>query len=34
MTQGIVKWFNKNKGFGFIAQKEGDHLFAVQQFFQ
>jgi CspA family cold shock protein len=23
MTQGIVKWFNAEKGFGFIAPDEG-----------
>lgn len=23
MKQGIVKWFNQNKGFGFIAPTEG-----------
>jgi CspA family cold shock protein len=23
MTQGTVKWFNAEKGFGFIAQAEG-----------
>ena len=25
--QGTVKWFNGDKGFGFIAQEEGDDLF-------
>ncbi|MFP5072745.1 cold-shock protein [Pseudonocardia nantongensis] len=23
MTQGTVKWFNGEKGFGFIAQEDG-----------
>ncbi len=23
MTQGIVKWFNNDKGFGFIAPENG-----------
>jgi CspA family cold shock protein len=24
---GIVKWFNEEKGFGFIARKNGDDVF-------
>ncbi|MGR8981698.1 MAG: cold-shock protein [Gammaproteobacteria bacterium] len=27
MTTGIVKWFNSDKGFGFIEQKEGPDVF-------
>lgn len=26
-TQGTVKWFNSEKGFGFISQENGDDLF-------
>jgi cold shock protein len=26
-TEGTVKWFNSEKGFGFIAQESGDDLF-------
>lgn len=26
-TQGTVKWFNADKGFGFIAQESGDDVF-------
>lgn len=28
MAQGTVKWFNAEKGFGFISQKNGDDVFA------
>ncbi|ALT81741.1 MULTISPECIES: cold-shock protein [Streptococcus] len=28
MVQGTVKWFNKDKGFGFISQEIGDDVFA------
>ena len=27
MNAGTVKWFNEAKGFGFIAQSEGDDVF-------
>ena len=27
MENGTVKWFNNNKGFGFIERSEGDDVF-------
>ena len=27
MTNGIVKWFNDSKGFGFIEQEDGADVF-------
>lgn len=27
MTTGIVKWFNSDKGFGFIEQQQGPDVF-------
>ena len=27
MVDGIVKWFNDSKGFGFIEQTDGDDVF-------
>ena len=29
--QGIVKWFNSTKGYGFIKQESGNDLFIHQQ---
>ena len=28
MKQGTVKWFNAEKGFGFISQENGSDVFA------
>ncbi|MGQ7365402.1 cold-shock protein [Streptococcus suis] len=28
MVQGTVKWFNAEKGFGFISQENGPDVFA------
>ncbi len=27
MANGVVKWFNDSKGFGFIEQENGDDVF-------
>ena len=27
MSEGVVKWFNANKGYGFIKSEEGQDLF-------
>ena len=27
MTTGTVKWFNPDKGFGFITREDGDDVF-------
>ncbi|MCK1259041.1 cold-shock protein [Streptococcus uberis] len=29
MAQGTVKWFNAEKGFGFISTEEGQEYFAL-----
>ena len=30
MTQGTVKWFSNEKGFGFITRPDGDDVFVHQ----
>jgi CspA family cold shock protein len=27
MAEGIVKWFNERKGYGFIEQEDGPNVF-------
>jgi len=27
MANGVVKWFSDKKGYGFIAQEQGDDIF-------
>jgi CspA family cold shock protein len=35
MAEGVVKWFNDSKGFGFLRQENGEDVFvhfsAIQQ---
>ena len=31
MAEGTVKWFNPDKGYGFISREDGDDLFAEIQ---
>jgi cold shock protein len=31
MTQGTVKWFNSDKGFGFISEIKGDGFRSLEE---
>ncbi len=31
MANGIVKWFNERKGYGFIEQEDGPDVFVIIQ---